>query len=56
MESMAWLRDGEFSDLPFLARGKQVRLGVGEGRIVLVELGRFCGWFGILDFACGDEC
>jgi len=32
-------RDDEFTDLPLLARVEQARLGVGEGRMALVEAG-----------------
>jgi hypothetical protein len=50
-------RDGEFTDFPFLARGEQVRVGVGEGRMALVEAGpilrvvwdfEFCIWLRVL--------
>jgi len=31
--------DGEFSDVPFWTPGEQLRPGVGEGRIEVVEAG-----------------
>jgi hypothetical protein len=36
-DGLTW--DGEFADLPFLARAEQARLGVWEGSMAVVEAG-----------------